>query len=151
MKQYLDLLGAIKEQGTYKAPARENMPGTTSLFGYQMRFNLGEGFPAMTTKKLYWKGVVTELLWFLRGDTNIKYLVDNGVNIWNEDAYNYYCKIASDNGGLHQNAIMYSNGDGTFRMYTFDEFIEIIKLDVLATYKDYVMGDCGHQYGKVSA
>jgi thymidylate synthase len=85
MKQYIELLKTIQEKGTYKPAARENMPGTQSLFGYQFRHNLADGFPLLTTKKISFKNVVTELLWFLRGDTNIKYLVDNGCNIWNED------------------------------------------------------------------
>ena len=98
MKQYHDLLSAILEHGTNKKPARSNMPGTRSLFGYQMRFNLQEGFPMLTTKKLSFKNIVIELLWFLNGDTNIKYLVDNGCNIWNEDAYNYYIKLCKKQG-----------------------------------------------------
>lgn len=90
MKQYQGLLQDILTNGVWKAPAREGMPRTKSIFSRQLRFNLQEGFPAVTIKKLYWKGVVGELLWFLRGDTNIKYLVDNNINIWNADAYKYY-------------------------------------------------------------
>ena len=85
MQQYLDLLQTIKDKGTIKKEARKGMPGTTSLFGYQFRHNLKDGFPLLTTKKLSWNNIVYELLWFLKGDTNIKYLVDNGCNIWNED------------------------------------------------------------------
>lgn len=85
MQQYLDLLQTIKEKGTIKEEARKGMPGTISLFGYQFRHNLKDGFPLLTTKKLSWNNIVYELLWFLKGDTNIKYLVDNGCNIWNED------------------------------------------------------------------
>lgn len=92
MNNYLNLLKEIKEKGTWKDAAREGMPRTLSLFGAQMRFNLSKGFPILTTKKVYFKNIVTELLWFLKGDTNIKYLVDNDCNIWNEDAYNYYKK-----------------------------------------------------------
>lgn len=92
MKQYLELAEAVKTKGTYKAPAREGMPGTTSLFGYQFRHDLSEGFPLLTTKKLSFKNIVTELLWFLRGDTNIKYLVDKDCNIWNEDQQNFVNK-----------------------------------------------------------
>lgn len=152
MKQYLDLLNEIKKSGTYKPAAREGMPGTQSLFGYQFRHNLGDGFPLLTTKKMFWKGVVGELLWFLRGDTNIKYLIDNGINIWNEDAYNYYVKIASANSGADANGIYWDNNDGTLRMFQFDEFIQKIKgLDKqnLPKWNQYTLGDCGYQYGRV--
>ena len=82
MKQYLDLLRHIKLHGIEKSDRTGT--GTKSVFGYQMRFDLSEGFPLLTTKKMYLKGIIYELLWFLKGDTNIKYLVDNGVHIWDE-------------------------------------------------------------------
>lgn len=82
MKQYLDLLRKIKEEGATKTDRTGT--GTKSIFGYQMRFNLADGFPLLTTKKLYTKGIIHELLWFLKGDTNIKYLQDNNVHIWDE-------------------------------------------------------------------
>src|ERR1700733_4329017 len=88
MKQYLDLLKNIKANG-HKKDDRTGT-GTIDVFGRQMRFDLSEGFPAMTTKKLFMKGVVIELLWFLRGDSNIKFLVDNGVHIWNEWPFKAY-------------------------------------------------------------
>ena len=82
MQQYLELLRHIKEKGTLKEDRTGT--GTKSIFGYQMRFDLSEGFPMVTTKKLHLKSIIYELLWFIKGDTNIKYLTDNGVRIWNE-------------------------------------------------------------------
>jgi thymidylate synthase len=141
MKQYLDLLKSIKENGTYKPAARAGMPGTQSLFGYQFRHNLSEGFPLLTTKKMFFKGVIVELLWFLRGDTNVKYLIDNGVNIWNEDAYNFYLKECKK-----------CNVEKEY-IYTFDEFVNHIKLgnqhNIGGLSNTYKLGDCGYQYGKV--
>ena len=145
MKQYLDLLSTIKEKGTYKPAARENMPGTQSLFGYQFRHDLSQGFPLLTTKKLSFKNIIVELLWFLRGDTNIKYLVDNCCHIWDQDAYNFYCKLFNEQKKLE--------GDNTNlgKHISLETFVKIVSSDGnLPHYlvDNYKWGDCGYQYGK---
>ena len=87
-KQYQELLKTILTHGVVKEDRTGT--GTKSIFGYTIRHNMSEGFPALTTKKMAWKTMVAELLWFLRGDTNIKFLVDNGCHIWDGDAYKNY-------------------------------------------------------------
>ena len=82
MKQYLDLMQHVLDHGTDKADRTGT--GTRSVFGYQMRYDLGAGFPMLTTKKLHLRSIIHELLWFLAGDTNIAYLKANGVSIWDE-------------------------------------------------------------------
>ena len=106
MKPYLDLLSHVLENGVEKRDRTGT--GTKSVFGYQMRFNLEDGFPLLTTKKLHIKSIIYELLWFLKGDTNIKYLNDNGIRIWNEWAdengnlgriYGYQWRFWTDSSG----------------------------------------------------
>ena len=86
--QYQILLQSILDYGVEKSDRTGT--GTKSIFGYTIRHRMSEGFPLLTTKKMPWKTIVTELLWFLKGDTNIKYLLDNGCNIWTGDAYKSY-------------------------------------------------------------
>jgi len=94
MIQYLEILQEILDKGTKKPPARENMPSTISRFSIQKRFNLIDGFPLLTTKKMFYKGMIHELIWFLKGDTNIYYLHKNGVRkFWHKDGYGYYLRV----------------------------------------------------------
>lgn len=139
---YQELLSDIINNGTNKMD-RTNV-GTKSVFSREIRHDMKSGFPLLTTKKMYWKGIVTELLWFLRGDTNIKWLVDNNCNIWVGDSYKNYCKHASANSSEY-NMWMRDNGDGTLSMYTEEEFIQKIKND-----DDFAKkwGDLGPIYGK---
>lgn len=141
MKQYLDLLQDILDTGTPKPPARENMPGSISLFGPQIEMNLASGFPLLTTKKINFNHISTELLWFLRGDTNIKYLIDNGCNIWNEDAYQYYTNLMKK---CFPNQPHLIHDFDTFLVYTVNTIPCTNLRDA-----DYKYGDCGFQYGKV--
>ncbi len=94
MRQYLDLMQHVLDKGVKKEDRTGT--GTLSVFGHQMRFDLGEGFPLLTTKKVFLKGIIHELLWFLAGDTNIKYLVDHGVGIWNEWPHADYIKATGE-------------------------------------------------------
>lgn len=150
MKQYQDLLREIISTGVEKESGRANMPNTIGISGAEMRFNLQNGYPLLTTKQMFWKGIIHELLWIMRGETNIKYLVDNGVNIWNGDAYRWYQKHLCVNEGEEQNALMHDNGDGTYSMYQIDEFIEEIKKGekpYQSTFHGYRLGDLGKVYG----
>ena len=91
--QYIKLVQDILAKGDKKAPAREYMPGTIELFAQTMKFDLQQGFPLLTTKKMSITHIAKELLWFLRGDSSIQYLVENGCNIWNPDTYSYYLRM----------------------------------------------------------
>ncbi len=125
MKEYLKLCKHVLENGQVKDD-RTNT-GTLSLFGYQMRYDLNEGFPIVTTKKVHLKSVIYELLWFINGDTNIKYLVDNGVSIWNDWPYQKFTQSSKYQG------------------QTKKEFAEMIKADADFAHE---WGDLGPVYGK---
>jgi len=128
--QYQVLLNTILEYGVDKKDRTGT--GTKSIFGYTIRHNMQEGFPLLTTKKMAVKSMMTELKWFLKGDTNIKYLVDNGCNIWNGDAYkNYFNNLSKDT--------------DVFDILTQDKFIEKIKSDNHFAQK---WGELGPIYGK---
>ena len=124
MKPYLDLCQHVMDHGSFKMDRTGT--GTKSVFGYQMRFDLSEGFPLLTTKKVHLKSIIHELLWFINGDTNIKYLVDHDVRIWNEWPYKTYT-LSSD-----------------YQGETMDEYVEKIKTDLNFAEK---YGDLGPVYG----
>ncbi|MCD8562113.1 MAG: thymidylate synthase [Acholeplasmataceae bacterium] len=124
MKPYLELCQHVMTHGTLKMD-RTGI-GTKSVFGYQMRFDLSEGFPLLTTKKVHLKSIIHELLWFIQGDTNIKYLVDNDVRIWNEWPYEAFKKSSDYNGE------------------SMDEYVAKIKADPSFAEKH---GDLGPVYG----
>ena len=148
MKQYQDLLQNILDNGREKESGRANMPNTIGLSrGTILMENVEENFPLLTTKKMFWKGIVHELLWFLRGETNIKYLVDNNVNIWNGDAYRWYLKFTE---GLQEPDYEYLMDDpnqNVVRPFTMEEFIAFIKSGRLGSRSDYKLGDLGKVYG----
>ena len=143
--QYLSILSKIKNEGCYK----ETRSGTVySLFGLSMRFDLRNGFPVLTTKKMFTRGFIHELLWFLKGDTNIKYLVDNNVNFWTPDAYRFYNEL------LDKQACYYNSEPSTVLRMTMDEFVCKVKSGDkirIRTSKekeiDYTYGDLGEVYG----
>ena len=120
-KKYQELLQDILDNGVKKETRNG---GTISVFGRQIRHKMSEGFPLLTTKKMYFKGIVTELLWFLRGDTNIKYLVDNDCHIWDGDAYKAYLK-KYEKDKLH--GVIYENNETQNRPFSKEEFINWIK------------------------
>lgn len=147
MKGYIKLLEKIINEGIEKESGRENMPNTYGISHATIAMDLKNGFPLLTTKKMYWKGIVHELLWFLRGETNIKYLVDNNVNIWNSDAYRWYLKYANS---LEEPDYDYHVDDPNqqkTRVMTEDEFISAIKGGNLGSHKEYKLGDLGKVYG----
>ncbi|MTB50941.1 thymidylate synthase [Lewinella sp. W8] len=135
MKQYHDLLEHILEKGVKKEDRTGT--GTISVFGYQMRFDLTEDFPLMTTKEVYWKGVVHELLWFIRGETNIRYLVQNKVKIWNEWPYQHYLEVTKGVDAPRKHTHAWKEG--------LKNFVQRIKED-----EDFARqwGNLGPVYGK---
>ncbi len=112
MRQYLDLLEHVLEHGTKKEDRTGT--GTLSTFGYQMRFDLSDGFPLLTTKKVHLKSIIHELLWFIQGDTNIKYLVDNNVRIWNEWPYQNFVNHPDYTGESMKEFVEKIKNDDTF-------------------------------------
>ena len=141
-KAYQALLQDILDNGVEKTDRTGT--GTISVFGRQIRHKMSEGYPLLTTKKMAFKTMVTELLWFLRGDTNIKYLVDNGCHIWDGDAYkNYLNNVKSVEEGkqVEENGKIY-----TYRKYTKEEFVDYIKNGKDIEYR--IWADLGPIYGK---
>lgn len=128
--QYQNLLNNIVENGVDKSDRTGTR--TLSIFGHQIRHNMQDGFPLLTTKKMSWKNIVTELLWFLKGDTNIKYLIDNGCHIWDGNAYKHY--IHEHNSQVNQ----------SIDVLTMNEFIHMIKTNDDFSNK---WGDLGRIYG----
>ena len=131
-RQYLDLLQDILDHGVKKQTRAGEV---LSVFDRTMRFDLHEGIPLLTTKKVFYRGCIVELLWFLSGNTNIKYLVDNNVNIWTDDAYRYYRELCEK----HNNDLQYYNeGEG----YVYGERKPLDKEDFIAS----VQGECVEQF-----
>ena len=135
MIQYHNLMKFILDNGVKKTD--RTGVGTRSIFGYQMRFNLSDGFPLLTTKRVHFKSILHELLWFIRGDTNIRYLVSNGVNIWNDWPYQNWLKETGQN-------VKYQTYSPEWRA-NMKEFVEKIKEDDEFASK---YGDLGPVYGR---
>ncbi len=137
---YQALLQDILDNGVEKKD--RTTTGTISVFGRQIRHKMSEGFPLLTTKKMYFKGIVTELLWFLRGDTNIKYLVDNDCHIWVGDSFSNYEKNAVVGDVIDSH---YEPATDKWHLYNKEEFINMIKKDERFAKK---WGELGPIYGK---
>jgi thymidylate synthase len=144
-KQYQSLLQDILDNGVKKETRNG---GTLSVFGRQIRHNMQDGFPLLTTKKMAWKTMVTELLWFLRGDTNIKFLVDNNCHIWDGDCFSNYLKNRdrfSNKDNVNEDVVINGMNGSSNRAYTKEEFINKIKTDDEFAKK---WGELGKIYGK---
>lgn len=161
--QYLDLLKDIIENGVRKNTRAGEV---LSVFGRSMRFNLRDGLPLLTTKKVFTKGIIHELIWFLKGDTNIKYLIDNNVNIWTDDAYRYYTELVAK----HNKVVAHELSRDFYKIQPIDvvskeEFIKRVGLQQKELFilnennyimsfipnsyaMDYTYGDLGAVYGK---
>ena len=131
-REYCYLLKEILDYGRYK---QSRAGETISLFGKSMRFNLQEGLPLLTTKRVFYKGIIHELLWFLNGETNIKYLVENNVHIWDDDAYRWYCTLSKEYEEIP---------------YNKETFLKFVLLGSTHKFgeKEYTYGDLGPVYGK---
>jgi len=141
-KEFAELCAKILKEGKEYENKNRGVK-RLQIPSYNFRHEFKDGFPALTGKKLYWRSVVGELLWFLRGDTDIKYLNDNGIKIWNKDAYNWYAKHNSNNDPVTEayEHLYHENEDGSYRMFTFEEFEKIGTGDVgrnySAQWRDY--------------
>lgn len=149
MRQYLEVLQNVLENGVEKESGRANMPNAIGISGAEMRMNLEDGFPLLTTKKMFWEGVVHELLWIIRGETNIKYLVDNKVNIWNGDAYRWYLTTCKGGGTVAPKTNNELIRTIPIQYPTIESFIDAIKNcntppEITSGYK---LGDLGKVYG----
>lgn len=148
MKQYLNLLENILMNGVEKESGRANMPPTIGISHANISMDMEYGFPLLTTKKMFWKGIIHELLWFLRGDTNIKYLVDNKVNVWNKDAYNWYKEFYINLKSCGITPVDFSSRGGeTWSLEDFKKAILNNSFSNFPTYGNYTLGDLGKVYG----
>lgn len=151
-KQYLELLQDILDNGTWKDTRSGKVK---SVFGRMMKFSLREGLPILTTKKVFTKGIIYELLWFLKGDTNIKYLINNNVNIWTDDAYRYYLQLINFHNEICEPYgtklpvyMPLSKEEFITSVKNEDKFIVLKKVNSLLTCIEYKFGDLGDVYGK---
>jgi thymidylate synthase len=157
MKQYLELLQNILDNGVEKESGRANMPNTIGISNAVIHMDMKDGFPLLTTKKIAFRSIVHELLWFISGNTNIKYLVDNGVHIWDSDSYRWYLKHCNDNNievyfdTIEKFVDFIKNKDEILSDYEkSDEDIKLqrdIEKHLSLLFKEYEIGDLGKVYG----